>query len=519
VSRRLALLAALAASLVLAPAASAATFTVDDPADTGGGCAPDPDPGTCTLRQAIAGANAAAGADTIGFAAAVSSVSVGSTLTVTGPTTIDGAATVRWLGPAPPPLLAVIGPGAAGSILRGVTLQGAGGPGALLNVTANSVLVDRVSALGGAGNGIDVTGGADSVSVVDSLVTGNVGHGVRIAAGSTRVSVRRTRTYLNGGKPIALEGGANGGSAPVQGGQVGPRQADGTLPFSGSSAAGIIEVFEGNPYPGGFATSFLDAFEAPGGPFFHPFPVEPGAGATLASTVTPSAGTSEFALHSVPGDVTSPQIRKGRAVSTSRVIVQFTEPVDPSTIQRDDIVFEMADVKRNVTSIVPSSDGLSATISSNEGWEPGEAGLTRFNAVGVANDLSGNLVSAIPRVRITAGPGDFNKPRASRLKVKPKRFCVRLSRRCPRPGTTLTYRASEDGRMMIVVRKGKKRIGSLPFRNAEIGSNRVRVQGRLRGRALKPGRYRLEVWLEDDVGNEATKKPAATFNVRRSFGR
>ena len=51
----------------LAEQAAGATFTVTTNADTSGTCAADPDPGDCTLRQAINSANALPGTDTIAF--------------------------------------------------------------------------------------------------------------------------------------------------------------------------------------------------------------------------------------------------------------------------------------------------------------------------------------------------------------------------------------------------------------------------------------------------------------------
>ena len=93
-----ALTVALALAL-LAPMATAATFTVNSSADTSdtpvGGCnAVPPQPSTCTLRGAIAAANAAAGTDAIVFAA---SIAGGNTTTAgsdypatTGPVSING---------------------------------------------------------------------------------------------------------------------------------------------------------------------------------------------------------------------------------------------------------------------------------------------------------------------------------------------------------------------------------------------------------------------------------------------
>src|SRR5262245_41739468 len=65
--RRRALYAAVTVVVLAAGSATAATFTVNSTADTDDGVC-SMTPGSCTLREALAAANAAAGADVIAFA-------------------------------------------------------------------------------------------------------------------------------------------------------------------------------------------------------------------------------------------------------------------------------------------------------------------------------------------------------------------------------------------------------------------------------------------------------------------
>jgi hypothetical protein len=94
-------------------------------------------------------------------------------------------------------------------------------------------------------------------------------------------------------------------------------------------------------------------------------------------------------------------------------------------------------------------------------------------------------------------------PRLARLTLKPAKFRVAAATKAARKagGTRIafTLTAPAKVRLQVLGRKAakdkKKRkvvvLGSLPSVRGKAGTNRVRFDGRLKGKALKPGRYRL----------------------------
>ena len=68
--------------------------------------------------------------------------------------------------------------------------------------------------------------------------------------------------------------------------------------------------------------------------------------------------------------------------------------------------------------------------------------------------------------------------------------------------------------MTFVVQRGDRRVGVRKY-DAREGSNTIRFDGRVRGRKLRQGTYRLLVYLVDAVGNETTDPPLQRFTVRR----
>ena len=113
----------------------------------------------------------------------------------------------------------------------------------------------------------------------------------------------------------------------------------------------------------------------------------------------------------------------------------------------------------------------------------------------------------------------------SALKLRPSRFHVK-GVRASRRGTRIRYSLSEAAttRFRIerkrTVRRGGRRIarfvklrGSFSHRD-RAGANSVRFRGKLRGRALKPGRYRLVAVARDAAGASSSTRRAA-FRILR----
>jgi hypothetical protein len=576
VTRIAALVAALVAALLTAPAALADTYTVNDPGSAVdpaalNACA-TAQPG-CTLPAAIQTANGTAAiADTINFTGAGTSPGPFTTPlpAVIDPVSIDGgsATTVTFDGAATGLLLDVQ---AANSTVKAISFTG-GGTGTMLNMAGTGDRLDTVTVhdtpatairiagasnrvdgssaqrtgigiaviganatitsptiLAASGRGIEVAGNGTNVTQPDisnvagpgilvsggsASITGgqihsNTGDGVAITGQNDRVS--HVVFYANGGKPIANGAGANGGIAPPQNLRIGPRRADGSLPLTGT-ASGSVELWSGNPSTT-TPPSFLAAFSS-GGDFTYSFPSEPAPGSVFAASVTGGSGTSEFATVAVPSDVTSPMPASARALDTSNVRVDFSEPLDPSSVQPEDFKLTMAGAERQITGVSVAPDGGFVTLTSS-GWQAGEAGYVDLTSPGAVNDSSGNAMQTAPRLRVAAAPGDFLAPLGGRLSVSPRTICLTSGRGCRRTGMTIKFVTSEAGKARLVIKRSNKTVGTRLYGNIVAGLNTLKFNGRLNSRKLRAGRYRLLMYVQDKVGNITDQPPIVLFNVKR----
>lgn len=242
-------------ALVALPATSAradvATFTVNSAADpatgTASNCAPT-NAGTCTLRDAVAAANATTGA-TVAFAPLLSTITLASPLTVSSAMTIQGNGTL---------LTSVIASSASNDVFDvtasdpvtftgmsiasgkdGITIRGAGGvtvtacslffnTAAGVDNTVTGTLTVTNSSLSGNGRGLVNTGGgtahiADS-AVVQNATTSTLGGG-GILNGPGTLTVTNTTVAQN--------------SSPTGGGGIADKDGPLTVTdstFSGNSA-------------------------------------------------------------------------------------------------------------------------------------------------------------------------------------------------------------------------------------------------------------------------------------------
>ncbi|MGN6202026.1 MAG: PKD domain-containing protein [Solirubrobacterales bacterium] len=104
------------------------------------------------------------------------------------------------------------------------------------------------------------------------------------------------------------------------------------------------------------------------------------------------------------------------------------------------------------------------------------------------------------------------KPVISKLKVLPKAFAPKVRGVKPgkvKLGTTFRYRVSEAAtvRFKFERKKGKrfKRLGSRP-QAAKTGANKLKWNGKLKGKPLSPGRYRATVIATDKDGGRSVPK-------------
>ena len=528
----------------------------------------------CTLREAISEANATTVSDTIAFDASIATITPATPLpAMAEPTIMDGGGDVT-IESHPADATALLRFADAGSQLKSITLRGTPGATAtrLLSVTGSGfsgsavalrdapVVAAQLGGSSGSLTGATVTGSAShglilsgaGTSAASTTVSGSGGDGIALSGqnaavnGSTiasndgtgvvmtgpgaRVSggsahhnggagilvasqndvVTQVILYGNGGKPIELSPGANGGIQPPENLRIGPRRADGSLPLTGSASGGTLEIFTGDPFSP-IAPAYLLSHDVGAGEFTYNFPSEPAPGTTFALTLT-AGGTSEFALVSVPADVASPDIQHARAVSTNEVRVVPTEPVDAATVQASDFRLFMAGQERPVGTAGMAPDGSIALGSG--GWKAGEAGYVELTAPGALADVAGNQSLVTTRYRVAAAPGDFIAPIATRMRLAPKTICLTRGRGCRRAGANLTFTATEEGKVEIVVQRGNKRVGTRTH-VVTAGANRITFDGRLRGRKLRAGRYRLLLYMTDTVGNRNPNPPITIFRVRR----
>jgi hypothetical protein len=383
--------------------------------------------------------------------------------------------------------------------------------------------------IAGASRGIEIAGNGTTITQPD--ITGVTGPGVLVSGGGASISGGKIYTnrdagvsnsgqnnrishvlfYDDGGNPIDNSPGANGGIAPPGNLRIGPRRADGSLPLTGN-ASGSVELWSGNP-----ATttppSFLAAFTS-GGDFTYTFPSEPAPGSVFAASVTGGSGTSEFATVAVPSDVASPTAAFARALDTSNVRVDFSEPLDPASVQPEDFKLTMAGAERAISGLSVAPDGRFVTLTSS-GWQAGEAGYVDVTSAGAVNDASGNAILTAPRLRVAAAPGDFFAPLGGKLSVSPKTICLTSGRGCRRTGMTIRFITSEAGKARLVIKRSNKTVGTRLYGNIVAGLNTLKFNGRLNSRKLRAGRYRLLMYVQDKVGNITDQPPIVLFNVKR----
>jgi hypothetical protein len=112
-------------------------------------------------------------------------------------------------------------------------------------------------------------------------------------------------------------------------------------------------------------------------------------------------------------------------------------------------------------------------------------------------------------------PADMDRPVASLLTVTPARFRAAGARGAARRrgGTRISYALDEAATVKFTVKRivrrvvrHKRRTSYVPVRGSlthagKVGGNSLRFSGRLRGKPLKPGRYRLVALPADAAGN------------------
>jgi len=259
----LAVIVAAAAALATGQAASAAIIVVNSNADGGGDC-----PSVCTLRGAIAAANATESADEIHFAIGegAQTISLESPLpAITFPVVIDGTTQPLWIAP---PIIMVDGSGvgtdavtgldiaAAGSTVRGLVISGFSGSGITLSSGGNLVEGNFIGTdisghedRGNGGDGITVFGSDDRIGGASDLtrnvISGNARHGVALGGTSGAIvqgnyigtNASGDGAIANDGHGVGLDeasGNTIGGTGDGEGNTIAFNALDGVVIAGGS---------------------------------------------------------------------------------------------------------------------------------------------------------------------------------------------------------------------------------------------------------------------------------------------
>jgi hypothetical protein len=191
-----------------------------------------------------------------------------------------------------------------------------------------------------------------------------------------------------------------------------------------------------------------------------------------------------------------------------------SESLDPASVQKEDFTLTMAGVQRTIDSVSVDPDGRFLTLTSS-GWKAGEAGYVDLAGAGAIADSAGNASLAPARLRVFAAPGDFVAPLGARLAISPTTICLTRGRSCRKPGMTIKFMSTEDGKATVVVKRGNSQIGKRLYGNIVAGMNTLKFNGRLGARKLRAGRYRLLMYVQDVVGNVTDQPPIQLFSVRR----
>jgi hypothetical protein len=367
---------------------------------------------------------------------------------------------------------------------------------------------------------VEFATGAGNELIQGVTFTNPSGTAIKVDDGVTGVKVEQSPIF-NASTPIALGTGSNGGIAAPQGLRIGPRQPDGTLPVTGTVAAGSrVDLYGGDP-SGSTATKFLGQATPSSGRFSLVPSPEPAPGSKVAATVTSTSagsGTSQYSsTATVPSDVTSPTLKNAFAFTTNEVIVTPSEPVAAGSLNLSDFSLQMAGVPRPITQGGVSPDGGRIYLISNQPWNPGEAGAISLSGAGAITDLAGNFNLGASAISVGAAPGDFQPPAVLGLKLRPSRVCLTKAKSCKHPGVTISFVTNEVGKAVVTVnRASNRRAGEFVKKVTAPGVVKIPWHGTIHGRKLRAGRYVVEVAMRDNVGNVTDSPPFQVIHIVRT---
>ena len=256
------------------------------------------------------------------------------------------------------------------------------------------------------------------------------GEGVKVETGQ-HVAIQRSPIY-DVTQPIDL---VTPLASPRRCSSIGHRQADGTLPLSGTgSAGGTMDAYDGDP-AGSTPTTFV------------------GGGAVSAGAIHRAAGREPHRGRHRPRDPDGRErrhlrvlrARRGaqrrhlahpaaaRAMSTNELVVTPSEPLVGRSVGLSDFTLTMAGTPRKLVQGGIEPGGSRIYLISSQPWRPGEAGSLAFAAPGAVSDAAGNLSSSTTSIPVGAAPGDFEPPLLTGLSVKPEQVLPGEDAQLPPP--------------------------------------------------------------------------------------
>jgi hypothetical protein len=204
-----------------------------------------------------------------------------------------------------------------------------------------------------------------------------------------------------------------------------------------------------------------------------------------------------------------PAISSAVAISLNQVRVYFSEPVDPNSVQASDFSLTMADVERTLTGATVDPGNTTATLDSSQPWFNGEAGSIHLTGPGAIGGSSGQPSTSTDPVKVGAAPGDFIAPTVTGFRLTRSRircFC--------KTKVGLVFSTSQDAyRGFLTVFRGGTKVGVRRI-VARPGRNNYHWDGRVNGRLLNHGRFRLQITVVDLVGNVTPDNRAPTRKLR-----
>jgi hypothetical protein len=378
---------------------------------------------------------------------------------------------------------------------------GAGGGGSGSDVSAKGMILGGA---GGSGGGPGGPGGPDP----HGDLGGQPGHQGNQASGGVAGANSAEAPATDG----QLGKGGYGGTAPAGGGGGG----GGGLYGGGGGGAGTTTVVD----PAKFILATAGGGGGGGGSSGMPAGAAGVSSVAIEQTKPGGASTTFSWQRPAPGASTQP------AASVTANAATLNGSVDPNGYPVTDCHFELTPAPAAGPD-VPCGQQIGAgnspvAVSANVA---GLAGSTAYRYKLVVASAEGS--SSGDQVDFTTEPGETATPpppgapdpRLGALTLSPSRFRV-AARGRRRAGTTIAFSVPQPAKVAITFERAQpgrrkyKRVRGVLRVTVPAGSQRVRFLGKVGGRKLRPGRYRVSAVATDAAGHSSASQHAAATVLR-----